>query len=188
MKVLTIQGSPRANGNTAAVLERFEKSLDDGHEVERVDLQGLNIGGCLACYACTQNTTEPGCVQMDDAQGVISSILDADAVVYATPLYMWTFPAQIKALFDRHLCFVKGYGSEDYTSLINDKPVALLVTCGGPVEGNADLIQESFDRFVKYGFLRHAGNYVVPGCTTPDQLGEAADDAVTQMKAAVVGA
>jgi len=188
MKVVTVQGSPRADGNTAAVLEKFEKALGDGHEVERVDLQKLNVGGCLACYACTQNLSEPGCVQMDDAQGVIASILEADAVVYATPLYMWTFPAQIKALLDRHLCFVKGYMQPDYTSLIKDKPVALLVTCGGPVEGNADLIQESFNRFAKYGLLGHAGNYVVPGCTTPDQLGEAADTVVTQMKTALVGA
>lgn len=187
MKVVTIQGSPRANGNTAAVLEKFEKALGDGHEIERVDLQGLNIGGCLACYACTQNLTEPGCVQMDDAQGVLDQILGADAVVYATPLYMWTFPAQIKALLDRHLCFVKGYTTPDYTSLIKDKRVALLVTCGGPVEGNADLIQESFNRLAKYGFLDHVGNYVVPGCTTPVQLGEAADAVVSQMTADIAG-
>ena len=59
MKVMTILGSPRRNGNTAKVLGQFESMISNGHEVERIDIVDSNVKGCVGCYACQQKPDEP---------------------------------------------------------------------------------------------------------------------------------
>jgi hypothetical protein len=78
----------------------------------------------------------------------------------------------MKALIDRHFCLVTGYGTADLKSLVEGKRTALLVTCAGPVEKNADLIQVLFDRLTDFGKCKAIGKYVVPFCTTPEALNE----------------
>ena len=185
MKVMTILGSPKKNGNTAKVLGMFESLVSKGHEVERVNIVDADVKGCVGCYACQQNPDEPGCVQKDDAVSIFERMMGADTVVYASPLYAWSFSSQMKAFLDRHLCLVTGYDTEDYKSLFAGKRIALLVTCGGPVEGNADLIQTIFERLSDYGNCNVIGKYVVPFCTSPDAMGPEASEIAEKMAAAI---
>ena len=187
MKILTILGSPKKNGNTAGVLGMFEGLVADGHEVDRLNIADVEVAGCVGCYACQEHPDEAFCAQKDDAQGIFHRILEADAVVYAAPLYMWGFPAGIRALLERHLALVTGYRKPDYKSLIEGKRVALLVTSGGPVENNADLIQTVFDRLADWGQVDVVGKYMVPDCTTPDALPEAAEAAAKKMAKDLTG-
>ncbi len=151
MKVTTILGSPKKNGNTAAVLGRFEALIAEQHEVDRINVTDYQVGGCLACQSCQRVLGEPGCAQKDDAAALLERVMAADAVVYATPLYDWGVTAQIKALLDRHYAMVKWAADGSVASaLLKGKRVALLVTCAGPVEGNADLVQAMFDRTTNY--------------------------------------
>lgn len=173
MKVTTILGSPKKKGNTAKVLGWFEEELrNQGYEVDRINLVDREVKGCLGCGVCQKTADEPGCVQKDDAVAVFENMMSADAVVYASPLYCWGFSSQMKALIDRHFCMVTGYGSPEYKSLLDGKRTALLVTCAGPVENNADLIQGVFDRLSNFGNCNVVGKYVVPFCTTPDAIGD----------------
>ncbi len=189
MKVLTILGSPKKRGNTGTVLSSFEKEATaGGHEIDRVNMSDVNVGGCLGCYACQQNPDEPSCVQQDDMQEIYDRILAADAVVYASPLYMWGFASGIRGLMERHLAFVTGYMSPDYKSLLKGKKAALLVTSGGPVEGNAELMQGVFDRFAAYAQFDAFGKFMVPMCTTPDALGAEAEGVAKKMAATLTGA
>jgi multimeric flavodoxin WrbA len=174
MKVLTLLGSPRKKGNTAAVLAHFEKLVSRDHQVHRVNIIEHDVRGCLGCGACQQNPDEPGCVQKDDGVSILDQIIASDLVVYASPLYCWGFSSQMKALVDRHYCLVTDYGSPRHKSLIEGKPIALLVTCAGPDEHNADLIQSVFDRVGEYAACRVIGKYIVPFCTTPDAIGSEA--------------
>ena len=184
MKVTTILGSPKKNGNTATVLGRFEALIAPQHEVERVNVTDYQVGGCLGCQACQRVLDEPGCAQKDDAEALLKRLMAADAVVYATPLYDWSFTAQIKALLDRHYAMVKWAADGSVASaLLKGKPVALLVTCAGPVEGNTDLVQTTFDRTANYLQAKTVGKYVVPFCTAPQQLGEAAERIAQTMAA-----
>lgn len=181
MRILTILGSPKKDGNTAGVLGMFEDLVADGHDVDRLNIADVDVAGCVGCYACQEHPDEAFCAQKDDAQGIFHRILAADAVVYAAPLYMWGFPAGIHALLERHLALVTGYSGPNYKSLIEGKRVALLVTSGGPVENNAELIQAVFDRLADWGQVEVAGKYMVPDCTTPDALPEAAADVARKM-------
>lgn len=181
MKIITILGSPKKSGNTARVLEQFESLVKNGHEVDRVDIARYDIKGCVGCYACQQVLDKPGCVQKDDAVAIFERMMGSDVVIYASPLYCWDFTSQIKAFLDRHFCLVTGYGTPDYKSLLEGKHAALLVTCGGAVEDNADLIQTMFDRMVGYCKGDVIGKYIVPFCTTPDLIGPEATKVVERM-------
>ncbi|UCG59943.1 MAG: flavodoxin family protein [Phycisphaerales bacterium] len=188
MKVTTILGSPKKNGNTAKVLGLFEEQIAQDHNVDRITVATSSIKGCLGCHACQKVPDEPGCVQKDDALPIFERMMSSDVVIYASPLYCWGFSSQMKALLDRHFCLVTGYGTPDYKSLVQDKNVALLVTCAGPVENNTDLIQTMFDRMSDWGQCNVIGKYVVPFCTTPDAIGAEGMEIVKKMAADIAAA
>jgi multimeric flavodoxin WrbA len=183
VKILTLMGSPRHEGNTAAILRMFEERMLSQHEVERVNLSDLDVTGCRACYACRGNTEAHGCVLQDDAIRLLEKTVAADAIVYATPLYMWGVASDLRAFMERHVSLVKGYMTPDYKSLVDGKKAALLVACGGPVDGNADIIQDAFDRFSAYAKLNVVGKYVQPLCTEPNALGDDARALADRMAA-----
>jgi multimeric flavodoxin WrbA len=186
MNVLTLLGSPRKQGNTATALGWFEAGLKArGHQVERINIVDHHVNGCLGCGKCMAVSDRPACVQKDDAMEIFDRMVTADKVVYASPLYCWGFSSQMKALIDRHFCLVKGYGTPEYKSFLDGKPMALLVTCAGPIEGNADLIQALFDRINDYGKSKVIGKYVIPFCTTPDAMGNEAKAIMEELLTAV---
>jgi multimeric flavodoxin WrbA len=188
VQVTTILGSPRQRGNTATVLGLFEDLVaQQGHEVDRIHIVDYEVNGCLGCQACQNASQELACRQHDDAVGIFKRMIASDAIVYATPLYTYGFTSQMKALVDRQNCLVTGYGGPEYTPLLGGKRIALLVTCGGPVEENADLIQEAFDRESEYQAWDVVGKYVVPFCSTPDELGDRAMETAKQMAGDIVG-
>ncbi len=169
MKTLSIFGGPRQAGNTATMLNWVEEELRaGGAQAERKNMDQTKLAGCLGCYKCQANPDEPACIQRDDGNELFARMIAADALLFAAPLYCWSFPAQLKALFDRSFCLVSGYGTDQYRSLIKDKPVSLLATCGGPIEGNADLLQETFRRIASWSRTRLVDGVIIPGCTTPD--------------------
>jgi multimeric flavodoxin WrbA len=172
MKVTTILGSPRKRGNTARVIGWIEDELRElGHEAERIILVDRRVKGCKGCYACKNRTEEPRCPRKDDAAAIFNRMAASEAIVYATPLYCWCFSSQMKALIDRHLCIVSGYGTPEHASLIEGRRAALVVTCEDVVENNADIIQVLFDRLNEYTKCSVAGKYVFPNCSTPDAMG-----------------
>jgi len=187
MKILTILGSPKKNGNTAKVLSMFEEKVEPDHEVERIHITQYKVGGCLGCYKCQEKKDEPGCVQKDDALMIFDKMIKADAIVYASPLYCWSFSSQLKPLIDRHVCLVSGYGTPDHDSLINGKPVALLVTCAGPIEGNCDAIQGIFRGITDYGKVAAKGNFILPFCTAPDAIGDEGSALAANLAKAITG-
>jgi multimeric flavodoxin WrbA len=175
MKVLTILGSPRKNGQTAKTLDMLEESfISQGHEVEKIWISDYNIKGCLGCHACMAKNDRPGCIQKDDALSIFDRMIAADALVYASPIYCYDFTSQFKTLIDRHWCLAVNFGSPDATSLIAGKKVALLITCGGNEADNADLAKQIFDRSISNGMkCRLVGKYTVPYSGAPDFDGRA---------------
>ena len=187
MNIVTILGSPKKSGNTAKVLSMFEEKVGTAHTVERIHITQHNVGGCLGCYKCHEKKDEPGCVQKDDALGIFEKMIKADAIVYASPLYCWSFSSQIKPLIDRHVCLVSDYGTPEHDSLISGKPVALLVTCAGPIEENCDAIQGIFAGITAYGKVASKGSFILPFCTTPDAIGDEGAELAANLAEAITG-
>ena len=99
-KVLIISGSPRKDGNTEALAERFAAgAAEAGHEVEVVHLREKKIGYCVNCDSCRINKTD--CVIQDDANEIVAKALDCDVLVLATPVYFYNVTAQMKTMIDR---------------------------------------------------------------------------------------
>ena len=181
MRILTLAGSPRKKGNTNTLLSAFEALAAQRHSVERIHIPDYSIHGCLGCDACQNNLEIPGCVQKDDARGIFEQMLAADAIVYASPVYVWDFTAQMKTLMDRQYALVKWNAENQKISLLAGKHTLLLVTCGGPLETNADLVQQIFDRQMDYAGCCVVGHYAAGQCTTPRELGDRTQQIARQM-------
>ena len=99
MKVLMINGSPRANGNTAAALAEMEKVfLDEGFEVETMHIGRQAIRGCVACNACAKL----GKCAFDDAVNEAAPKFEAcDGLVVGSPVYYASANATLIAFLDR---------------------------------------------------------------------------------------
>ena len=107
MNILVVTGSPRKDGNSDILADAFtEGALEAGNEVRRIAAGRANIAGCRACEYCFSH--EGACCQQDDMQDFYPDLRWADIVVYAFPLYFYTYPAQIKAFMDRQFCQVGG--------------------------------------------------------------------------------
>ena len=101
MNVLILQGSPRANGNTAWMAEEFKKAAEAaGHKVTLVNVARKKIAGCLACEYC-HGKGNGACVQKDDMQELLPLFAEAEALVLASPIYYFTMAAQIQAPIQR---------------------------------------------------------------------------------------
>jgi multimeric flavodoxin WrbA len=186
MRVLTILGSPRKNGNTNAVLSWVEDELrKNGHEVDRANVAEKNINGCISCYKCQGPDVEFECAQNDDGTEILDKLKAVDAIVVGTPLYCWSFTGQLKPLLDRFLSQSRGYMTPEHTSSIAGKPVALVVTCAGPVEDNADCLPRIFGRIVDYLKANLVDTLIVPGCT--DKPSEGAEENARKLASAIMG-
>lgn len=181
MKIVTIMGSPRRNGNTATVLKAFEAMAERKATIRRLDIASMRIADCRGCDVCQQDLTQPGCAQKDDMEEIFQTIFAADLVLYAGPVYVWDFPAQMKCVMDRHYCLVKQTTGGEGKHLLEGKRTVLLATCGGSAEGNADLLRSIFRREMDYLHCRIAGEYVVPLCTVPAELGARAEQVAREM-------
>lgn len=107
MKIAILNGSPRANGSTAAMVGAFcEAAQAAGHEVEVVKVGSMKIAGCLGCEYC-HTKGEGKCIQQDDMAKVMPAYLESDMIVYASPIYYFGMSAQIMAAMQRVYCIGK---------------------------------------------------------------------------------
>jgi multimeric flavodoxin WrbA len=99
-KVLILSASPRKNGNSDMLCDRFMAGAQDaGNQVEKIRLQEKNIAFCQGCLACQGNGG--ACVQNDDMAEILEKMIRADVLVMATPIYFYNMDAQLKVLIDR---------------------------------------------------------------------------------------
>lgn len=104
-KIVVITGSPRRNGNSFAMTDAFIQAAEaKGHTVTRFDAAMKKVGGCHACETCFK--TGKACSFDDDFNTIAPAILEADAVVFTSPVYWYSIPAQIKGVIDRLFSFV----------------------------------------------------------------------------------
>lgn len=175
MKIVTVMGSPRINGNTARLIHKLTELLPET-DIELIELAKYNLHGCQGCGSCQQDYKNFTCVQKDEANALLEKIMAADAVVYATPLYGHNYSGQLKIFLDRHLPLFKFVeGKEEAVqnmkiiSAMENKPVFLIVSCQGPKQDNTELIKELFIRFCQSSLAQCAGVYIFPFCNPQAQ-------------------
>ena len=98
-KVVVLSTSLRTNSNSELLAKSFvEGAKESGNEVEYITLKNKDIHFCIGCLAC-QKTGH--CVIKDDVADIMDSVLNADVVVWATPIYYYEMSGQMKTLIDR---------------------------------------------------------------------------------------
>ena len=101
MKVVAFNGSPRRDGNTSILINKvFNELKKEGIATELVQLSGLKLQGCSACYKCFANKDKK-CAVTDDMNSLIEKMLSADGIILGSPTYFADCSAQIKTLIER---------------------------------------------------------------------------------------
>lgn len=99
MKVLILNGSPRANGNTALAVNEMKKVFEaEGVEAEIVQVGNKAIRGCVACGSCGEKGK---CVFDDGVNEIAAKFEEADGLVIASPVYYASANATLIACLDR---------------------------------------------------------------------------------------
>ena len=99
MKVLLINGSPKANGNTALSLkEMAEIFAQEGVETEIIQVGNKDIRGCIACGSCGKTGK---CVFDDVVNEVAPKFEAADGIVIGSPVYYAGANATLMAFLQR---------------------------------------------------------------------------------------
>ena len=98
-RVIVISTSLRVGSNSDMLADKFaEGARSAGNEVEKISLTGKNIQFCKGCFACQKLGR---CVIKDDVNDITAKVLEADVVVWATPIYYYEMSGQMKTLIDR---------------------------------------------------------------------------------------
>ncbi len=144
MKILVITGSPRRNGNSNTLASEFIRGASEaGHSVQRFDAGNARVHPCTGCNSCGMDGP---CVFEDDFLKVREHIIDADMVVFATPMYYFGFSAQIKAVMR--------------------KKAALLMAYADAAERKARPINVHYEELLHYLGWEDAGRVIAPGVWT----------------------
>ena len=107
MNIVILNGSPRPQGNTAAMVVAYREGAESaGHSVTVFDVCRMKIAGCLACEYC--HTKAPRtCVQKDDMQEIYPVLDEAEMIVLASPVYYHGLSGQLACAI--HRIYAPGY-------------------------------------------------------------------------------
>lgn len=155
-KIVIITGSPRKNGNSFAMTEAFIQAAEArGHRITRFDAAFQTVGGCRACETCFSKGT--ACSFDDDFNRIAPAILEADAVVFSTPVYWYTIPGQIKNVLDKMFSFC--VAGKD----IAGKTCALIACCEESDLTVLDGVRIPIERSAALLKWDMAGTVLIPG-------------------------
>jgi multimeric flavodoxin WrbA len=99
MKILAISCSPQKHGNTETLLdEALKGAQQEGVDVELYSVSGKTIQPCDSCRTCWK---AGGCHIQDDMQELYKKLLEANGIIFGTPIYLYSLNAQAKTIMDR---------------------------------------------------------------------------------------
>jgi multimeric flavodoxin WrbA len=102
-KILGIVASPRKLGNSELVVKEISRRIDEPHALSLLRLSDFSILPCKGCYTCLFK--QQRCILKDDLNIIIDALVDADAVILASPTYLLDANAMLKCVIDRGLAF-----------------------------------------------------------------------------------
>jgi len=101
MKVVAFNGSPKKEGNTFQAIKIAAEQLEkENIEVEIIHVGNKIIQGCTACNSCFK-TRDEKCIIEDEVNGWIQKMIEADGIIFASPVHFASIGATMKAFMDR---------------------------------------------------------------------------------------
>lgn len=151
-KIVILNGGPRKNGNTSALVKAFTKGAESaGNTVKEFFLDGMNIHGCKGCNG-GHSSRECPCVQKDDMVKIYPAVKECDVIVLATPLYYWNMSGQIRTAVDRLFALEENDGN-----LLRgrDRASALLMSAAGQAFEDVVLYYDHLLEHLRWKNLGH---------------------------------
>lgn len=162
MKITVITGSPHKNGTSALLADRFiEGAMEAGHDVFRFNSAFEQVKPCLGCDQCGLGRNK--CVHDDSMNKLNPELLDADIVVFVTPLYYFGMSAQIKTVIDRF------YGN-NYKLMGSGKKAMLMATSYDNNDWTMTDLVTHYKTIVKYLRWKDVGIILATGCGTRSDI------------------
>lgn len=152
--ILILTGSPRRYGNSDLMADALrEGALEAGHTVDKVETAYKHIQGCKACNACFSHGK--ACVYDDDFSNIVPLLEKADVLAFTTPVYWFSFPAQLKACIDKMYAF-----------LVGNRPLtikeAVLLACAEDDETAFEGLTASYRHICAYCQWSDRGTLLIP--------------------------
>ena len=158
MRIVMLMGSPNQKGSSRMLADSFRQgTMEAGHQVEMIDIAHANIHPCMGCIHCGY---EGPCVQKDDMAEIRSKILEADMIVFVTPLYYYGMTAQMKTMIDRFCAFNSSLQSKKMKS-------ALLSVAWNQDSWTFEALKSHYHTLVRYLNFKDMGTVFGYGCGTP---------------------
>ena len=158
MKIILLEGSPNRHGSSNMLAEHFKRGAEEtGHSVEIIDTAHADIHPCTGYIRCGY---EGPCVQKDDVENIRKKILDADMLVFVTPLYYYGMSAQLKTMIDRFCAFNSSIQRKHMKS-------ALLTAAWNSDDWTFEALEAHYQTLVRYLNLRDMGAVWGRGCGSP---------------------
>ena len=172
MKVIAIVGSPRENSNSGILVDEVLKAAaEEGADTKVFYANNMKMIGCQGCGAC--KTERDRCIQEDDMTPLYDELKTADAVVFASPVYMFGITGQLKLVLDRMFAFL---GPDFRSRLPEGKKLGLIFTQGQPeAEVYADYFDSVGDILHRLGFEKPEDIIVGAGLGAPGLAAENQD-------------
>lgn len=150
-KVLILSSSPRRNGNSDLLCDRFlEGAKSSGHTVEKIFIKDKNINYCTGCSSCSMGKS---CPQKDDMPEILEKMINADVIVMATPVYFYTMCGQMKTFIDRTCARYQEISNKDFyfilSAAVGDK--AALERTVDAFRGFTDCLENPREKGIIYG-------------------------------------
>ncbi|MCX5645081.1 MAG: flavodoxin family protein [Phycisphaerae bacterium] len=161
VKVLGISTSPRREGNSDLLLRKaLGGAQQAGAATEHLRLCDYRIEGCHECYDCSQTGD---CSTRDDYQAILDKMLDADRLVFATPVFFMTVSAQAKLLIDRGQCLWvrQTVLRRPLFEPKHDRRGVLIAVGGSRSQRQFDCVRQPIQGFFKYLEVEYAGSLCV---------------------------
>lgn len=158
MKIVVLKGSPNKHGSTNMLADNFSKgATESGHEIIEIDAAHADISPCIGCVRCGY---EGKCSLSDDMDDFRKQILDADMMVFATPLYYYGMSAQLKILIDR-------FCSRNFSIQQKHMKSVLLTVAYNSDDWTFEALESHYDTLIRYLNLEDCGRILGYGCGTP---------------------
>ena len=165
MNILLVYGSPHKHGTTHCLAEAFLAGVNrNAHTIDSVWLGEKKVAPCLGCEYCRNH--DGSCVHGDDMAQLLPKVLEADLVVFVSPIYYFGFSAQMKAFIDRF------YAVNAQLRTQTEKKAILLCAGGGKEEWIPDGILANYHTMLRYLHWESLGHVCALSCHGKEQLAE----------------
>lgn len=105
MKILAMNGSPRRKGNTSLMLAELQRGAEEsGAAYDEIIADQVNLEFCAGCLRC--NLIKRCAIRGDEWPELSEKILNADALVFGSPVYFHHVTASLKKIIDRFRSFL----------------------------------------------------------------------------------